>query len=241
MEKINENKSGILYLIPTVLAEGTESLVLPTQVIQAIQETEYFFVEDARTARRFISGLKIGKQIADLHFYIVDKDTTKEKVKIYLNEISPKANIGIISEAGCPGIADPGALVVEQAHLLGRQVKPLVGPSSILLALMASGFNGQSFTFHGYLPIEGTQRIKFLQQIEQEAVRSKRTQIFMETPYRNNQMLKDILEVCRTDSLLCIAANISSTKEFIKTMKIKNWKSAIPDLHKQPVIFLLYC
>lgn len=233
-------KSGIVFLIPNVLAENTEQQVLSPQIKEAIEATDYFMVEDARSARRFIASLKTGKQIGDLHFYIVDKDTPKEKVKSYFKEIPDEVNIGIISQAGCPGIADPGALVVEQAHLLGIQVKPLVGPSSILLALMSSGFNGQSFTFHGYLPIEAAPRSKFIHQMEQEVIKSRRTQIFMETPYRNNQLLKDILATCHQETLLCIACNISSTKEFIKTMKIKNWKAAVPDLHKQPTIFLLY-
>jgi 16S rRNA (cytidine1402-2'-O)-methyltransferase len=241
MNQNTDVSKGILYLIPTVLAEDTAAATLSAQVVSAILETDHYFVEEARTARRFISSLKTGKQIADLHFYILDKDTTHSHVKSYFKDIPAAANIGIISEAGCPGIADPGALAVELSHQAGRTVKPLVGPSSILLALMASGFNGQSFTFHGYLPIDGPQRIRSLQQMEQEAVKHGRTQIFMETPYRNNQLMKDMLEMCNPATRLCIAANITAANEFIKTMKIRDWKSAIPDLHKQPAIFLIYC
>lgn len=233
--------SGTVYLIPSFLAETTGPETIPLQVTNAIKQTDYYLVEEARTARRFLSALNTGKSIAELHFFVLDKDTTPDKIKAYFKEIPLLENIGIISEAGCPGIADPGALAVEHAHRSGRRVKPLVGPSSILLALMASGFNGQSFTFHGYLPIEAKQKMKSLQQLEQDALRNSRTQIFMETPYRNNQLLKDIFSACNPETKLCIAANITGEKEFIKTMRIKEWKASPPDLHKQPAIFLIYC
>jgi 16S rRNA (cytidine1402-2'-O)-methyltransferase len=205
--------------------------------MEVVQHLNTFFVEDIRTARRFISSLKLGKVIDELTFYELNKDTPQEQTLAQLKKLN--ADAGIISEAGCPGIADPGAVAVGFAHQLGYQVKPLVGPSSILLALMSSGFNGQSFTFHGYLPIDKAAKIKVLKNLEQTAKTKNQTQIFMETPYRNNQLLEDALQNLHPETSLCIAANITAEDELIKTLPVREWKKQKPDLHKKPTIFLL--
>ena len=226
-----------IFLIPTVLAPDTQDSVLSPQIIEVVTHLNTFFVEDLRTARRFISSLKLGKVIDDLTFFELNKYTPQEQTLAQLKKL--KGDAGIISEAGCPGIADPGAVAVGFAHQLGYKVRPLVGPSSILLALMASGFNGQSFTFHGYLPIEKDAKIKAIKNLEQTAKSKNQTQIFMETPYRNNALLQDALQNLNAETLLCVAANITAEDEMIKTMPVKEWKKQKPDLHKMPVIFLL--
>ncbi len=226
-----------LFLIPTILAPDTQESVLPPQIKEVVSELNVFFVEELRTARRFISSLKLNKVIDDITFFELNKDTPPEQTLAQLKNL--KTDAGIISEAGCPGIADPGAVAVGFAHQLGHKVVPLVGPSSILMALMASGFNGQSFTFHGYLPIDKPLKIKALQALEQTAKKKHQTQIFMETPFRNNQMLDDILQNLNPETLLCIACNVTAKDEFIKTLPIKEWRKSMPDLHKKPTIFLL--
>jgi 16S rRNA (cytidine1402-2'-O)-methyltransferase len=226
-----------IFLIPTVLAPDTQDSVLSPQIIEVVTHLNIFFVEDLRTARRFISSLKLNKVIDDLTFYELNKDTPQDQTLAQLKKL--KGDAGIISEAGCPGIADPGAVAVGFAHQLGYKVRPLVGPSSILLALMASGFNGQSFTFHGYLPIEKAAKVKALKSLEQTAKSKNQTQIFMETPYRNNQLFEDALQNLHPETLLCIAANITAEDELIKTLPVREWKKQKPDLHKKPTIFLL--
>lgn len=232
------NNSDIsLYLIPTILAEETAEKVLSPQIRDVIKNLDVFFVENIRTARRFISSLKLGKVIDNITFIELHKDTPEPETMNSLRSLSSDA--GIISEAGCPGVADPGAVAVHFAHQIGIRVIPLVGPSSILLALMASGMSGQSFAFQGYLPIEKTERKKALQSLEREARQRQQTQLFMETPFRNNQLLDAVLETCMPDTLLCIASNVTATDEFIKTLPVKNWKKVKPDLHKKPTIFLI--
>ncbi len=226
-----------IFLIPTILAPETQDNVLSPQIIEVVKHLNTFFVEELRTARRFISSLKLGKVIDELTFYELNKDTPHEQTLSQLKKL--KGDAGIISEAGCPGIADPGAVAIGFAHQLGYRVRPLVGPSSILLALMASGFNGQSFIFHGYLPIEKAAKIKVLKNLEQTAKSKNQTQIFMETPYRNNALLEDVLQNLNAETLLCIAANITAEDELIRTMPVREWKKQKPDLHKKPVIFLL--
>jgi 16S rRNA (cytidine1402-2'-O)-methyltransferase len=226
-----------LYLIPTVLAEGTQNAVLTPQIREVIGALDVFLVENVRTARRFISSLKLGKVIDELTFIELDKDTPEAATAAALKGL--KTSAGIISEAGCPGIADPGAVAVRIAHQMGIKVVPLVGPSSILLALMGSGMSGQSFAFHGYLPIDKAARKKALQNLERNARQLQQTQIFMETPFRNEQLFEAILEACAPDTLLCIAVNITAPDEMIKTMTVKSWKAAKPDLHKKPSIFLI--
>ncbi|MCF0073135.1 SAM-dependent methyltransferase [Dyadobacter sp. CY261] len=232
------NDSGIsLYLIPTILAEGTQNHVLPPQIKDAVQHLDVFFVENVRTARRFITSLRLGKIIDELTFIELNKDTPESETFTALRNLSKSA--GVISEAGCPGVADPGAVAVRIAHELGIRVMPLVGPSSILLALMGSGMSGQSFAFHGYLPIDKVHRKKTLQNLERNARQYQQTQIFMETPFRNNQLLEAVIEACSPELALCIAANVTAPDESIRTMPVKIWKSAKPDLHKIPTIFLI--
>lgn len=226
-----------LFLVPCVLAEDTAGKVLSPQIKEAILSLDVFFVENVRTARRFISSLKLGKVIDEITFYELTKDTSPHVTREQLAGLTKSA--GVISEAGCPGVADPGAVAVKFAHQLGMEVIPLVGPSSILLALMASGMSGQSFVFHGYLSIDKMLRRKELQQIERDANHKNQTQIFMETPFRNNPMMDAILEACQPDTLLCIAANITGADEFIRTQSVKQWRKEKPDLHKKPVMFLI--
>ncbi len=228
-----------IYLIPTVLAEETASQVLPPQVIEMIQKLDTFMVENVRTTRRFISSLKLGKVIDDLKFYDLTKDTPKADILKYFKEIKAE-EAGIISEAGCPGIADPGAEAVKIAHEQGIEVIPLVGPSSILLALMASGFSGQSFVFHGYLPIEKQERIKAIRQMEADAAKKHQTQLFMETPYRNPALLEDLLQNAKGNTKLSIAADITAPNQLLRTLTINDWKKQKPDINKKPAIFGLF-
>ena len=227
-----------LYLIPTTMAPNTAHQVLAPQILEVVKNTNYYFVENIRTARRCISELKLGKIIDELVFFELDKDTTVDKVRSYFKQIPADASIGVMSEAGCPGVADPGAVAVQIAHEMGIRVCPLVGPSSILLGLMASGFSGQSFIFHGYLPIDKIERQKSLKNLEKSAQKLQ-TQIFMETPFRNNQFLEDILQTCQGNIKLCIASNVSAGDEFIQTKTISEWKKQKPDLHKKPTMFLM--
>ncbi|QRR01704.1 SAM-dependent methyltransferase [Dyadobacter sandarakinus] len=226
-----------LFLIPTILAEGTHQNVLSPQIAETILHLDTFFVENIRTARRFISSLKLGKVIDGLEFIELTKDTPE--LTTFENLRSLTHNAGILSEAGCPGVADPGAVAVGFAHDLGMRVIPLVGPSSILLALMGSGMSGQSFAFHGYLPIDKAMRKKALQTLEREARQRGQSQIFMETPFRNNQLLEAVLETCQPDTRLCIAADITGQEELIRTLPVTKWKQSRPDLHKKPTIFII--
>lgn len=200
---------------------------------------DYFLVENARSARRFISALNLGIQIDQLQFELVDKKTSFEESMELLEPIRQGKNGGILSEAGCPGVADPGALTVSSAHQLGIMVVPLSGPSSVLLALMASGFNGQSFVFHGYLPIDKDERKNKIRELERAALRSGQTQIFMETPYRNEQIFQTLIQVCNNNTRLCIASNITAENETIKTYSIERWKKSRPDIYKIPTIFII--
>lgn len=234
---INHKKEQYIYLIPVPLAENTAQQVLPMQVIETVRELDVFFVENVRTARRFISSLKLNKKIDELTFIELHKDTPLSETWEHLSRLEKHA--GIMSEAGCPGIADPGAVAVSLAHQLGMRVIPLTGPSSILLTLMASGMSGQAFTFHGYLPIDKIQRKRTLQQIEKDALSRQQTQLFMETPFRNNALLDAILETCRPDTLLCIGANLTDPAQMIRTLTIEKWKKQKPDLHKIPAIFAI--
>ncbi|MFC5409079.1 SAM-dependent methyltransferase [Larkinella bovis] len=230
----------VLYLIPTILAENTADQVLSPQIRDVISQTTVFFVENVRTARRFISSLKTGVVIDELTFYDLHKDTPETDTRQQLQALKQQnRDAGILSEAGCPGVADPGAVAVRLAHQSGWQVRPLVGPSSILLALMASGMSGQSFAFHGYLPIEKPARLHEIRQLEQEARKRQQTQIFMETPYRNNQLLADLLATCHPETRLCIACNLTAPDELVRTRTIREWKAQSPDLHKKPSLFLI--
>lgn len=231
--------SSVVYLIPTTLGETPIDSVIPNQVKEVISNTKHFIVEDIRTARRFISKLKLGVEIDSLTFFELNEHTPISEVRDMLNPAIEGHDMGIISEAGVPGVADPGADAVAAAHLLGIKVKPLVGPSSILLSLMASGLNGQNFAFVGYLPIKPTDRIKAIKSIEQRSLRERQTQIFIETPYRNNSLIKDLLQSCASETRLCIAADITTDDEYIVTKKIGDWRKQVPDMHKRPTVYLI--
>ena len=230
---------GKLFMIPTVLAENTAHWVISPQVKEVIANTKIFLVENPRSARRYISSLKLGITIDELQFEVLDKDTPPEQVSRLMMPLLNGADIGVISEAGCPGIADPGALAVAYAHQKGIQVVPISGPSSMFLALMGSGFSGQSFAFHGYLPIDKKERAVALKKLEQESVREKRAQLFMETPFRNNQLLADALAFLSPQTKLCIAKNLTAADELIQTKTIADWKNHPLDLHKVPTVFIL--
>ena len=221
-----------------LLAEDSHAQVLTPHSIEVIKGLKVFFVENVKTTRRFISSLKQGIVIDDLKFIEVNKDTSFNTVFDVL--LNLKEDAGIISEAGCAGVADPGGLIVEAGHQLGFTIKPLVGPNSILLALMGSGLNGQAFAFHGYLPIKEDERASKLRALEKEATQRNQTQIFMETPYRNNQIFQTILKTLNPKTRLCVAVDITGQTEFIKTKSIEAWrKGPAPDLHKRPAIFLI--
>jgi 16S rRNA (cytidine1402-2'-O)-methyltransferase len=230
---------GKLFMIPTVLAENTAHWVISPQVQEVISHTKIFLVENPRSARRYISSLKLGINIEELQLEVLDKDTPPEQVSRLMMPLLNGADIGVISEAGCPGIADPGALAVAYAHQKGIQVVPISGPSSMFLALMGSGFSGQSFAFHGYLPIDKKERAMTLKRLEQESQREKRAQLFMETPFRNNQLLADALASLSPQTKLCIAKNLTAADELIQTKTISDWKNHPLDLHKVPTVFIL--
>lgn len=229
-----------LYLIPVTLGDTTIERVLPAYNKEVIQGIHHFIVEDIRSARRFLKKVDSSIDIDALTFYPLNKHTPMEAVASYLQPLQKGEPMGVISEAGCPAVADPGADVVAIAQQKGLKVVPLVGPSSILLSVMGSGFNGQSFAFNGYLPIEPPERAKKLKLLEQRVYTEHQTQLFIETPYRNNKMLEDILHNCRPQTKLCIAANVTCEDEYICTRTIKEWKGKLPDLNKIPCIFLLY-
>ncbi len=227
----------MIYLVPSFLADNAVETI-PGYVMEAVKRCKVIFAENERTSRRFLKAMDKGIVIDDFEWFTIHK-AEQEQINIFKQKIMEGKNIAIISEAGCPGVADPGQVLVYEAQKLNVEIKPLVGPNSILLALMASGFNGQHFCFLGYLPIENADRIKKLKQIEEESSRKKCTQIFIETPYRNNKMLETILLHANSSTQLCIAVEITSPKEYIKTKSIAEWKNEKIDLHKKLVIFLL--
>jgi 16S rRNA (cytidine1402-2'-O)-methyltransferase len=229
---------AIVYLIPAFLDEHAVHVISP-YVLDAVKECQVFFTENERSARRYLKSIWKEMVIDDYEWFSIHK--AEEQVKAsFLKTIKEKKIIGIISEAGCPGIADPGQLLVSVAQDEGAIVKPLVGPSSILLALMGSGMNGQQFRFVGYLPIDAAERIKAIKELENDAQQHNCTQVFIETPYRNNQLIETILKTCKPNTRFCISANLTGPNEFIKTKTIKEWKDNVPELHKQPAIFCLY-
>lgn len=228
-----------LYLIPSVLSNGDWQNVLPAQILPILTNTKYFIVENIRTARRFMKQVNREINIDECTFFELNKRTKNSDLPKFLKPLEQGFDVGVISEAGCPGVADPGADVVRIAHQKGYKVVPIVGPSSILLALMASGLNGQNFAFNGYLPIKPNERVKEIVALEKRIRNGRQTQIFIETPYRNTQIINDLLKTCSASTLLCIAANITGTDEFIVTKTIQEWKKDVPDFHKQPVIFLI--
>ena len=222
------------------LGDTSIESVLPIYNREVILQIKHFIVEDIRSARRFLKKVDREIDIDSLTFYTLNKHTSPEDISGYLKPLAAGQPMGVISEAGCPAVADPGADVVAIAQRKNLKVVPLVGPSSIILSVMASGFNGQSFAFHGYLPIEPDERIKTIKHLEQRVYSEHQTQLFIETPYRNNKMAEDILRNCRPQTKLCIAANITCEGEFIKTKTVKEWQGKLPDLSKIPCIFLIY-
>lgn len=227
-----------VYLIPTVLSEGVTA-PLPAYIPEAVKQCTVFFVENERTARRYLKSLWKEMVIDDYEWFNM-KEATRETEAAFCQKMAEAKSIGIISEAGCPGVADPGQALVHLAQQRGVTVKPLVGPNSILLALMASGMNGQRFQFAGYLPIDVLERAKAIKALEAESRQKDCTQIFIETPYRNNQLLETLLKTCHAQTLICVAADITAEAESIQTKTVQQWKAAVPQLHKRPVIFLLY-
>lgn len=229
-----------LYLLPVTLGDTPVDKVLPAYNREVIRGIKHFIVEDVRSARRFLKKVDAEINIDELTFYPLNKHTSAEEVSGYLKPLEEGAPMGVISEAGCPAVADPGADVVAIAQRKNLRVVPLVGPSSILLSVMGSGFNGQSFAFHGYLPIEPGERTKRLKELESRIYTESQTQLFIETPYRNNKMAEEILRTCRPQTKLCIAANLTCDGEYIRTKSVKEWIGKLPDLNKIPCIFLLY-
>ena len=229
-----------LYLLPVTLGDTPIANVLPAYNKEIILGIKHFIVEDVRSARRFLKKVEQSINIDELTFYPLNKHTSHEDIAGYLKPLEEGNSMGVISEAGCPAVADPGADVVAIAQRRNLKVVPLVGPSSIILSVMGSGFNGQSFAFHGYLPIEANDRMKRLKELEQRVYNESETQIFIETPYRNEKMMEDVLRACRPQTKLCIAANITCEGEYIKTKTLKEWKGHFPVLGKVPCIFLIY-
>ena len=229
-----------LYLIPNLLGETPVEQVLPAYNHDIIMGIRHYIVEDVRTARRFLKQVDRSIDIDQLTFYTLNKHTKPDEISGMLKPLEEGNPMGVISEAGCPAVADPGADVVAIAQRKGLKVVPLVGPSSIILAVMGSGFNGQSFVFNGYLPIEPDERIKTLKKLEQRAYTENQTQLFIETPYRNAKMMADILKACRPQTHLCIAAGLTTQDEYIRTRTVKEWGGKLPNLDKIPCIFLLY-
>jgi 16S rRNA (cytidine1402-2'-O)-methyltransferase len=230
---------GVLYLIPNTLGNTDTSLTIPEGIKGKVQHIRLFIVENTRNARRYLKILDREIQIDSLTFLELNEHTAPDEVPSFLDRVEKGMDAAIISEAGLPGVADPGAVVVNLAHEKGIRVIPLTGPSSILLALMASGLNGQSFCFHGYLPLKKPERIRKIRELEQRIVRNGETQLFIEAPYRNDALLADILETCHPSTKLCIAADITMDTEYIFTQTAGAWKKKKPALHKRPVLFLL--
>jgi 16S rRNA (cytidine1402-2'-O)-methyltransferase len=227
-------------MVPVTLGDDNLSYVIPAEVMTLVQGLEYFVVENEKSARRFLGSVKTNKPVRELNFQLLNEHSAEKDLPALIAPLLAGHNVGMLSEAGCPGIADPGALLAALAHKKYIRVSPLVGPSSILLGLMASGFNGQQFTFLGYLPSDKAARVAKLKALEKQSQRANETQIFIETPYRNQHMLEDILASCSANTKLCIARNVSLETELVISKTIAEWKkSELPDLHKQPTVFLL--
>lgn len=232
---------GTLFLIPTTISEGTITQVLPSQLFEIINTIDEYIVENERNARRFLkeAGLKIPQDKLFLH--VLDKHAKNLPYATFLKNCMVGKKIGLLSDAGCPAIADPGAEVVLAAHKLKIKVLPLVGPSSILLALMSSGFNGQSFTFNGYLPIDKPARIKKIKELEKQSKLENQTQLFIETPFRNKQLFEELVKTCSLGTFMSICCDATGVEEYIFTATITDWKKIEPPIQKKPAIFSIYC
>ncbi|QOD60825.1 SAM-dependent methyltransferase [Polaribacter haliotis] len=231
---------GKLYLIPTTLGDTAEPLeVMPLSVKKVIEQIDFYIVENEKSARRFIKKISPKKSQPSLHIMLLDKYAEELETTKYLDVCKEGINVGLLSEAGVPAIADPGASIVKLAHENNIQVVPLVGPSSILMAMMSSGMNGQNFAFNGYIPIDKGERKRVIKDLEKLSKEKNQSQIFIETPYRNEKMFADLKATLAPTTNLCIAADITLPTEYIKTMSIQNWKRHTPDLHKKPAIFII--
>ncbi|MGI9540795.1 MAG: SAM-dependent methyltransferase [Flavobacteriaceae bacterium] len=238
---MNQDNSslGILYLIPTPLGENSPLEVLPLSVKKIIENHTHFIIENKKAARQFFKKITPNKNQDKIILYPLNKYTTQEEIETYLDPCKSGISMGLFSDAGCPGIADPGAVIVSKAHRLGITVKPLTGPSSLVLALMASGMNGQSFAFNGYLPIEYKQRNQSITKIEKKAFREEQAQLFIETPYRSEALFKDFLKILDPNTRLCVACDLSLNTEYILTLSVKDWKKIKPQLNKRPCVFII--
>ena len=230
---------GILYLIPSPLGDNNPLEVIPSAVMELIPTLKHFVVEEVKTARRYLSKTGLKGKIDSLKFYELNEHTKIEQIEGYIQILLEGENVGLISEAGLPAVADPGSSLVEFAHNHGIEVRPMVGPSSLMMALMASGMNGQSFAFTGYLPIKSDERKAKIKHLEKLSLTQHQSQIIIETPYRNNSLLADFLLVCAPKTRLCIAADISLPEAFIKTKTIEQWRREKVDLNKKPCVFIL--
>ncbi len=231
---------GKLYLIPVTLGDTVVSDVIPEKVVRVINTIDHYIVEDERSARRYLKKAGILKPIQELVFYPLDKHKPSEEKGNFLHILEQGKDVGLLSEAGCPAVADPGADIVRIAHNKGIVVVPLAGPSSIILALMASGLNGQNFAFRGYIPVPKQERLKKIKDLESISARENQTQIFIETPYRNQYLLEDILASASPSTKLCIACDLTLDTEFVQTKSIQEWGKQLPEIHKRPTIFLLH-
>lgn len=231
--------TGKLYLVPAPISEADIAWVLPAAVQQCVAEISHFIVEHPKTARQFLKQLHCKCPLQELNMQTLNEHTQAKDLLSLLDPILAGHDVGLLSEAGCPAVADPGAGLVRLAHQKNIPVVPLVGPSSILLALMASGLNGQQFAFHGYLPVENTARASKIRELEKISINLKQTQIFIETPYRNQKLLEQLIKVCNDSTDLCIATDLTFDREMIATKSIKEWRHSLPDINKIPSIFLL--
>ena len=234
----NQNK-GILYLIPTPIGDNSPFEVLPISVKKIVEELKYFIVENEKIARRFIKKIIPGKNQEELILFPLNKFTTQEELNSYLRPCLEGISMGLLSDAGCPGIADPGAVIVSKAHKLGITLKPHIGPSSIILAMMSSGMNGQNFAFNGYLPVDKKQRTQSLIKYQRHSYKEEQAQLFIETPYRSGTLFAEMIKVLDPNTRLCVACDLSLLSEYIKTQSVLEWKKSRPNLNKRPCIFIL--
>jgi 16S rRNA (cytidine1402-2'-O)-methyltransferase len=238
MSTPNQNK-GILYLIPTPIGDNSPFEVLPISVKKIVEELKYFIVENEKIARRFIKKIIPGKNQEELVLFPLNKFTTQEELNSYIRPCLDGISMGLLSDAGCPGIADPGAVIVSKAHKLGITVKPHIGPSSIILAMMSSGMNGQNFAFNGYLPVDKKQRTQSLIKYQRHSYKEEQAQLFIETPYRSGTLFAEMIKVLDPNTRLCVACDLSLLSEYIKTQSVLEWKKSRPNLNKRPCIFIL--
>lgn len=235
-----EHNTGKLYLIPTLLGDNPPLEVLPISIKKVIELVDSYIVENEKSARHFIKRVSPKKSQPKLHLQVLNKYTESIEIMNFLDPCKQGKNMGLLSEAGCPGVADPGAEIVKLAHQINIQVVPLVGPSSIILAMMSSGMNGQSFAFNGYLPIDKQERKSALKKFERRSQEENQSQIFIETPYRNNKLLEDLCQVLHPQTKICVACDLTLPSEYIKTMPAKHWKTTKIDFHKRPSIFIIH-